>query len=139
MNLYVVLAATAGSLVLLGGAYMKGRFDEREHIQYVQLKEYRDLVQAETKMRDARSRADSDARAQAEKFINDVKRELGQVKNDFNSLPMVTVDASGCAKLNDNFRLRWNATERAASPIGTSSAIIDDVVRGRPVPAPGQF
>lgn len=137
-NLYAIGGALVTVSIMIGSAYLKGRFDERERVQILQLKEYQQIVDEENKARKARVDADNKARLASETFMRDVRGKLTKVREEFDALPMVSENSSGCPDINDNFRLRWNSAE-AVFGVGASTGSVNDALRGLSLPDAGRL
>lgn len=125
---YGYALAVIAALLVAGGLYGKGRVDGANGVKAAQLEEYRAAVEAEAQARTDRARSDDLARRAADDFVRRVRTELTKVKEDFDGIPMVTINGDGCRDLSDGFRLRWNAAE-SAGDAGTAADGADGAVQ----------
>lgn len=117
LEIYGILLLVLG--LALTGAYFKGRQDEAKHLQTEQLAANAAELQKILDKTEVILAADEKGRAAADAFVNRMNTGLLHVATQFSKIPNVVVDTSGCARLADSFRLRWNA----AAGVSAGSAI----------------
>lgn len=145
LRLEIYAIALAVLAAVTGAAYFKGRHDEGKKNDTEQLAATAAELQKIVDRAHELVATDETSRTKAQAFIDRTTQGFSHVAMQFSKLPNVVVDAGGCNRFADAFRLRWNAQEavpareaaRASGPRGTLPAAPGAATGGVSVPGTG--